>query len=275
MTILVVEDDEDFRDVLQRICEEAEHDAVCVGTQQEALAAVTSRRFDLVLLDLGIPIRPGTSPRDWAGRAVLTHLRDAGDATPVIVITAQGKGYQLCREMLVDEKATDFVQKTLDGWQGPPLGEVIRRTLAASRVPAASATRPTAAVRVYPSTVRVHIDGRPTSKGYLVAVDDVELKVCRSPFDLLVQLAVGLLRGDEHEYVDLRKVANYHKRIQRVRDDLAKRKGVDALVLVEGDGQGRYRLSTAPSRVTADLANLKTYHDKLLLRLGGWPSFPG
>jgi CheY-like chemotaxis protein len=272
MTILVVEDDEDFRDVLQRICEETGHDAVCVGTQQEALAAVASRRFDLVLLDLGIPLRPGTSPRDWAGRVVLTTMRSAGDLTPVIVITAQGKGYQLCRDLLVDEKATDFVQKTLDGWQGPPLGDVIRRTLAASRETTASAPRPTAPERVYPSTVRLHFDGRPTSKGYLVAVDGEELKVRKSPFDLLVQLAVGLLRGSEHEYVDLRRVANYHKRIQRVRDDLAKRKGVDALVLVEGDGQGRYRLSTAPSRITADLASLKTYHDKLLQRLGGWPT---
>lgn len=269
MTVLVVEDDEEFRDVLRKFCLDVEHDAVCVGTQQEALAALGERRFDLVLLDLGIPIRPGTSARDWAGRAVLTHLRSAGDDTPVIVVTAQGKGYALCREMLVEEQATDFVQKTLDGWQDPPPLEVIQRVLARGRAPAPAAPRSTAPERVYPSSVRIYIDGRPTAKGYVVTVDDVELKVRRSPFDLLVQLAVALLRGNE--YVDLRKVANYHKRIQRVRDDLAEREGVDALVLVEGDGQGRYRLSTAPSRVTANLSSLKTYHEKLLQRLGGWP----
>lgn len=272
MTVLVVEDDEDFRDVLRRLCLDVKHDAVCVGTQQEALAALAERRFDLVLLDLGIPLRPGTSARDWAGRAVLTHLRSAGDDTPVIVVTAQGKGYALCREMLVEEQATDFVQKTIDGWQDPPPKEVIERVLALPRAPAPTPSAPRASgpPRVYPSSVRLHIDGRPTAKGYVVTVDDIELKVRRSPFDLLVQLAVALLRGNE--YVDLRRVANYHKRIQRVRDDLAEREGIDALVLVEGDGQGRYRLSTAPSRVSADLRSLTTYHEKLLQRLGGWPT---
>ena len=53
----------------------------CVGDGRSAAEALRSSRFDLVLLDLGLPERDGLE--------VLRELRSRGDATPVIILTAR------------------------------------------------------------------------------------------------------------------------------------------------------------------------------------------
>ena len=50
---------------------------------------LASERFDLVLLDLGLPPGPGAGARPGDGLAVLRALRARHDATPVIVLTAR------------------------------------------------------------------------------------------------------------------------------------------------------------------------------------------
>ena len=81
MRLLLVEDDtmiaESLRDQLR-----AEHYAVdWVGDGEAAQAALLVHRYDLVLLDLGLPKRDGM--------AILEGLRRRKDRTPVLVATGQ------------------------------------------------------------------------------------------------------------------------------------------------------------------------------------------
>jgi len=69
-----------------------------------AEAALRNARFDLVLLDLGLPERDGLS--------VLRELRRRGDATPVIILTARDDTQD--RIDGLDAGADDYVVKPFD-----------------------------------------------------------------------------------------------------------------------------------------------------------------
>jgi CheY-like chemotaxis protein len=77
--ILVVEDDPQVRDLLCSVLAGAGLSAEAVSDGVEAVERVSSRRFDLVLLDLGLP-RLG-------GLAVLDHLRGLQQPPQTIVVT--------------------------------------------------------------------------------------------------------------------------------------------------------------------------------------------
>ncbi len=81
MRLLLVEDDAMIgtaaRDGLQR----AGHAIDWVRDGAAASAALITDKFDLVVLDLGLPRKDGLQ--------VLTDLRAAGDATPVLILTAR------------------------------------------------------------------------------------------------------------------------------------------------------------------------------------------
>jgi len=69
-----------------------------------AEAALRNARFDLVLLDLGLPQRDGLS--------VLRDLRRRGDATPVIILTARDDTQD--RIDGLDAGADDYIVKPFD-----------------------------------------------------------------------------------------------------------------------------------------------------------------
>ncbi len=77
--VLLVEDEPAhatlIAEALRSLAAEVEH----VGTATAALGALTERRFDLVVLDIGLP--------DMSGVAMLAAMRARGDATPVICVT--------------------------------------------------------------------------------------------------------------------------------------------------------------------------------------------
>lgn len=78
--ILVVEDDRGLRLVLSALLTDAGHHVESAGDGPEALAILHDRRFDVVLLDVGLP--------SMSGLDVLAHAR-ALDAPPIaIVMTA-------------------------------------------------------------------------------------------------------------------------------------------------------------------------------------------
>jgi two-component system KDP operon response regulator KdpE len=58
-SILLVEDDPLLRRAFRLLLEDAGYDVREAGTAQQALSAVESRLPELVLLDLGLPDRPG------------------------------------------------------------------------------------------------------------------------------------------------------------------------------------------------------------------------
>jgi two-component system OmpR family response regulator len=81
MHVLLVEDDASLSDGIARILLGAGHAVEARATGSDALEATRSRRFDLMLLDIGLP--------GIDGYEVLRRLRSAQDATPVLVLTAR------------------------------------------------------------------------------------------------------------------------------------------------------------------------------------------
>ncbi len=81
MRILLAEDDAHLGDAVASFLTRAGHAVDWLRDGVAADTALHTQRFDLVILDLGLP--------RLAGRAVLERLRDRRDPTPVLIITAE------------------------------------------------------------------------------------------------------------------------------------------------------------------------------------------
>jgi len=79
--ILVVDDEESIRWVLERACAQHGHTVVAVETGAAALDALRGEPFDVALVDIRLP--------DISGLEVVSQARAAGVETLFIVITAQ------------------------------------------------------------------------------------------------------------------------------------------------------------------------------------------
>jgi two-component system OmpR family response regulator/two-component system response regulator QseB len=154
MRLLLVEDDRmigaGLRDALKL-------DGYAVDWVRDAAAAhvtLSSERFDLVLLDLGLPPGPaGTPVRD--GLDVLRGVRARGDATPVIVLTARdGVGDRVAG---LDAGADDYLVKP---FELDELNARIRAVLRRHSGRAQTVLRH-AGVTLDPATRQVTRDGQP------------------------------------------------------------------------------------------------------------------
>jgi len=81
LRILLAEDDALLGDAVVSHLKRAGHAVDWLRDGATADIALRTQRFDLVILDLGLP--------RMAGRAVLASLRGRNDAAPVLIITAQ------------------------------------------------------------------------------------------------------------------------------------------------------------------------------------------
>jgi two-component system OmpR family response regulator/two-component system response regulator QseB len=110
MRLLLVEDDRMIGESLQRTLR---LEGFAVDWVRDAAAAdgtLASERFDLVLLDLGLPRGVGSGPAD--GLEVLRALRARRDATPVIVLTARdARGDRVAG---LDAGADDYLVKPFE-----------------------------------------------------------------------------------------------------------------------------------------------------------------
>lgn len=79
--LLVVEDDQSLAKVLVRGLTEEGHAVDHAATSAGALEAHDVNRYDLVVLDLGLP--------DGDGLAVCRKIRDGGNPTPILMLTAR------------------------------------------------------------------------------------------------------------------------------------------------------------------------------------------
>src|SRR5881398_2256974 len=84
-TILIVEDDQDTRDIMARYLTLAGYGHVSASNGWEALLAVDQNHIDLILLDVMMPGMDGVT--------FLNILRNAQTkrTTPVIIVTAMSK----------------------------------------------------------------------------------------------------------------------------------------------------------------------------------------
>ncbi len=78
--VLVVEDDQELRDLLRRYLERNGHSVTTTGSGAQAITALEAGGIDVVVLDLGLP--------DVDGLDVLATARD-GRTVPVVVLTAR------------------------------------------------------------------------------------------------------------------------------------------------------------------------------------------
>jgi two-component system, OmpR family, response regulator MprA len=79
--VLVVDDDRRLRDMLRRALESVGYEVDTAEDGGRALAAISSRTFDLVVLDV---LMPGVD-----GLGVARRLRGRGDPVPVLMLTAR------------------------------------------------------------------------------------------------------------------------------------------------------------------------------------------
>ena len=80
-SILVADDEESIRWVLERACSQQGHRVVAVASGKDALQALRAGSFDVALIDIKMP--------DLSGLEVLSHARAAEVDTLFIIMTAQ------------------------------------------------------------------------------------------------------------------------------------------------------------------------------------------
>ena len=112
MRLLLAEDDRMIGDSLRQALRLEGHAVDWVYDVAAANAALAAEHFDLLLLDLGLPDKPGQATQPTAGLGVLRALRSRGDATPVIVLTARDATAD--RVAGLDAGADDYLVKPFE-----------------------------------------------------------------------------------------------------------------------------------------------------------------
>ena len=104
--LLVVDDDEDNRDVLCRRLERHGYAATAAASGHEALALLRQDMFDLVLLDIMMPILDGI--------AVLKMIRETYTAAqlPIIMVSAKDESEDIVEALSLG--ANDYITKPID-----------------------------------------------------------------------------------------------------------------------------------------------------------------
>ncbi len=102
--VLVVEDDVGLASMLQELLESEGYSAVVVHDGQRALHEGLSRRFDVLLLDRGLPAIDGLD--------VLVRLRAKGVTTPALILSALSNPAD--RVEGLDRGAEDYLGKPFD-----------------------------------------------------------------------------------------------------------------------------------------------------------------
>jgi len=114
MRLLLVEDDRMIGESLRSALRLEGYAVDWVRDASAANTTLSSERFDLVLLDLGLPpgSGPSTTPPLHDGLDVLRALRARHDATPVIVLTARdARGDKVA---VLDAGADDYLVKPFE-----------------------------------------------------------------------------------------------------------------------------------------------------------------
>jgi two-component system, OmpR family, response regulator QseB len=102
--VLIVEDDRELGDLLLRLFGGAGYTAELAGDGQAGLHRALTRRYDLLVIDRGLPAIEGLD--------LLARLRRSGNETPAVILTALGTIAD--RVAGLDGGADDYVVKPFD-----------------------------------------------------------------------------------------------------------------------------------------------------------------
>lgn len=124
-SILVVEDEEQLARLLRSALIHAGHSVNVARTGREALAAIQSKTFDVMLLDLGLP--------DLDGQDIIV-LTSTYARIPIIVVSARGSESEKIRAL--DKGARDYLAKPFDMDELLARIRAVLRTQSAQTAPA-------------------------------------------------------------------------------------------------------------------------------------------
>jgi two-component system OmpR family response regulator len=117
--LLLVDDEENLRSMLDAALRHSGFDVVPVGTGREALEAVKTERPELIVLDVMLP--------DLDGFEVCRRLRTEGDRTPVLFLTARDATEDTVRGLTLG--GDDYLVKPFSLEElVARIGSVLRRT---------------------------------------------------------------------------------------------------------------------------------------------------
>jgi DNA-binding response OmpR family regulator len=126
-SILVVEDDEDIRDLLVTLLRIAGYKPTACGDAETALETLREGTFDCLLTDYALPDRTG----GW----LLQQASQEGllDATPVLVVTAHPSppdlaGFEIVQKPFDLDELVERVRRRLEGPSPRGVGGAIRRS---------------------------------------------------------------------------------------------------------------------------------------------------
>jgi len=125
-TILIIDDDQDLCEELAERISVMGHHSISAHCLDDALAAFdnSGTAIDLILLDLGLPVKPEGPTRRETGLNLLDRIVSKPGAPPIIVITSHGRGnHLLCRDVM-QRGALGFIGKPFD--EDPPEDQIKR-----------------------------------------------------------------------------------------------------------------------------------------------------
>jgi CheY-like chemotaxis protein len=96
LKILVVDDEPDARELVESLLTNVHATVVTAGSVDEALASIATERFDLIVSDIGMPVRDGYQ----LIRAVRSLPEAAGGRTPAIALTAFARSEDRTRALI-------------------------------------------------------------------------------------------------------------------------------------------------------------------------------
>ncbi len=106
-TILLVDDEEAITGSLAPFFERTGYRVLKAANGQQALHCLQGEKVDALILDVLMPLLDG--------RAVLRQLRQAGNWTPVILLTQVGESTE--RALALEEGADDYLNKPFDPYE--------------------------------------------------------------------------------------------------------------------------------------------------------------
>ena len=177
--ILIAEDEKNVREGLEDLFAGVGHGVRSAKDGEEALAAWSRRRPDLLLLDVMMPRRDGFE--------VLTEIRRRDPLLPVLVLSACGEQFDKVKGLGLG--ADDYITKPFD------VNELLARVARALRRDSAMKASRAAIEPQAPESVSVDRKQQPFAFGKAM-VDPLRMQlvgVARSPVPL-TQREVGILR---------------------------------------------------------------------------------
>ena len=102
--LIVVDDDQDIRDLIVAQLRQDHHDVRAAGSLAELEAALAERPADLIVLDLNLP--------DGDGLSLCRELRARGDDIQIIMVTARGSAID--RVLGLELGADDYLTKPFE-----------------------------------------------------------------------------------------------------------------------------------------------------------------